>query len=70
MQLLQIIYLLKLIVLMNKKIKKIHYNNREKGGFFMWLKNKKINLLEKSIENLSQTLQKGNFVEWAYLLRK
>ncbi len=36
----------------------------------MWLKKKKINLLEKSIENLSDTLQKGNFVEWAYLLRK
>ena len=36
----------------------------------MWFKKKKINLLEKSIENLSDTLQKGNFVEWAYLLRK
>jgi hypothetical protein len=34
----------------------------------MWLKKKKINLLEKSIENLSHTLEEGNYVEWAYLL--
>ncbi|MCI8384277.1 MAG: hypothetical protein HFJ33_05400 [Clostridia bacterium] len=34
----------------------------------MWLKNKKINMLEKSIQNLSHTLEEGNFVEWAYLL--
>ncbi len=36
----------------------------------MWLKRKKINLLEKSIEKLSQMLQEGNYVEWAYLIRK
>lgn len=34
----------------------------------MWLKKKKINLLEKSIENLSNILEEGNYVEWAYLL--
>lgn len=34
----------------------------------MWLKNKKINILEKSVENLSHTLQEGNYIEWAYLL--
>jgi len=36
----------------------------------MWLKNKKINILNNTIENLSQILQKGNYVEWAYLLRQ
>lgn len=36
----------------------------------MWLKKGKINILQKSIEKLSNTLQKGNFEEWAYLLRK
>ncbi len=36
----------------------------------MWLKNKKVNKLEKLIENLSNILQEGNFIEWAYLLRK
>ena len=36
----------------------------------MWLKKEKINILEKSMENLSNTLQKGNYEEWAYLLRK
>lgn len=36
----------------------------------MWLKKEKINILEKSIENLSNILQKGNYEEWAYLLRK
>ncbi len=39
-----------------------------KGGFFMWLKKKKANILEKSIENLSNTLQEGNLIEWSYLL--
>ncbi len=34
----------------------------------MWLKKKKVNVLEKSVENLSDTLQKGNYIEWAYLL--
>lgn len=34
----------------------------------MWLKKKKINILEKAIENLSKTLQEGNYIEWAYLL--
>ena len=28
----------------------------------MWIKNKKINLLEKSIEKLTKMLQEGNFV--------
>lgn len=36
----------------------------------MWLKRKKMNILEKSIEKLSYILQEGNYVEWAYLLRK
>lgn len=36
----------------------------------MWLKKRKINVLEKSIENLNNILEKGNYVEWAYLLRK
>lgn len=36
----------------------------------MWLKKEKVNILEKSIEKLSNTLQKGNYEEWAYLLRK
>jgi hypothetical protein len=36
----------------------------------MCLKNKKINVLEKSIENLSNILKRGNYTEWAYLLRK
>lgn len=36
----------------------------------MWLKKKKINILEKSIEKLSNILQESNYVEWAYLLRK
>lgn len=31
----------------------------------MWLK--KMNILEKSIENLNRTLEEGNYVEWAYL---
>lgn len=34
----------------------------------MWIKKNKINILEKSIENLSHTLEEGNYVEWAYLL--
>ena len=34
----------------------------------MWIKKQKIKLLEKSIENLSHTLEEGNYVEWAYLL--
>ncbi len=36
----------------------------------MWSKNKKEKLLEKSINNLSNTLEKGNYIEWAYILRK
>ena len=36
----------------------------------MWLKKKKINILEKSIEKLSNILQEGNYIEWAYLIRK
>lgn len=34
----------------------------------MWVKKKKINIIEKSIENLSHILQEGNYIEWAYLL--
>lgn len=33
----------------------------------MWLKKKKVNILEKSIENLSNILEEGNYIEWAYL---
>ncbi len=36
----------------------------------MWLKRKKINILEKSIEDLGNILKKNNFEEWAYLLRQ
>ena len=36
----------------------------------MWLKKKKINRLEKLIENLINILEEGNYIEWAYLLRK
>ncbi len=36
----------------------------------MLFKKKKINLLEKSIDNLNNTLEKGNYIEWAYILRK
>lgn len=35
----------------------------------MFFKKKKLNLLNQSIENLSNMLQEGNYVEWAYLLR-
>ena len=34
----------------------------------MWLKKRKIEILEKAIEKLSHTLEEGNHVEWAYLL--
>lgn len=34
----------------------------------MWLRKKKINLLEKGIEKLIDMLQEGNVVEWSYLL--
>ncbi len=34
----------------------------------MWLKKRKIEILEKAIEKLSHTLEEGNYVEWAYLL--
>ena len=36
----------------------------------MLFKKKKINLLEKSIDNLNNTLEKGNYIEWSYILRK
>lgn len=36
----------------------------------MWLRKKEVNILEKSIQKLSNILQEGNYVEWAYLLRK
>ncbi len=34
----------------------------------MFIKNKKINLLEKSIEQLNKIMQEGNFIELSYLL--
>lgn len=34
----------------------------------MFIKNKKINLLEKSIEQLNKVVQEGNFIELSYLL--
>ncbi len=34
----------------------------------MFIRNKKINLLNKSIENLNKILQEGNFIELTYLL--
>lgn len=34
----------------------------------MFIKKKKINLLEKSIEQLNKVIQEGNFVELSYLL--
>lgn len=34
----------------------------------MWLKKKKYELLNKSIENLNKVLEEGNFVELSYLL--
>lgn len=34
----------------------------------MWIKKKKYKILEKSIENLNTTLEKGNIVELSYLL--
>lgn len=34
----------------------------------MWLKKKKINLLEKSIQKLINILQEGNYLEWSYIL--
>lgn len=34
----------------------------------MFIRKKKINLLDKSIENLNKILQEGNFIELTYLL--
>ena len=34
----------------------------------MFIKNKKINLLKKSIEQLNKVVQEGNFIELSYLL--
>lgn len=34
----------------------------------MWLKKKKYEILNKSIENLNKTLLEGNFIELSYLL--
>lgn len=34
----------------------------------MWLKKRKINLLEKSIQKLINILQEGNYLEWSYIL--
>ena len=35
---------------------------------YMWIKNKKVKLLDKTIENFKQTLEKSNFIEWSYIL--
>ena len=42
----------------------------QKNGaeLFMWLKKKKVNRLNSSIEKLSEMLEKGNFVELTYIL--
>lgn len=34
----------------------------------MWIKNNKVNILNKSIQSLSKTLQEGNLIEWSYIL--
>lgn len=34
----------------------------------MWLKKRKINLLEKSIQKLINILQEENYLEWSYIL--
>ena len=34
----------------------------------MWIKKSRINVLEKSIGKLNEILQKGNYIELAYLL--
>ena len=34
----------------------------------MWLKNKKVNILNSSIKKLSEMLEKGNLAELAYIL--
>ena len=36
----------------------------------MFIKKRKINVLEKSVDNLNKTLEEGNFVELTYLIRK
>lgn len=42
----------------------------QKNGaeLFMWLKKKKVNRLNSSIEKLSEMLEKGNLVELTYIL--
>ena len=34
----------------------------------MWIKKKKVNLLKKAIEELSEILQKSNIIEWNYII--
>jgi len=36
----------------------------------MWIKDKKTNILIKSINKLINMLEKSNYMEFAYLLRK
>lgn len=36
----------------------------------MFIKKKKVNILEESIKHLSKILEEGNFMELTYLLRK
>ena len=41
-----------------------------KRWIFMFIKKKKINILENSIQKLNKILEEGNFVELTYLIRK
>ena len=34
----------------------------------MWIKNSKIKILEKAIENLKVSIEKTNYLEWSYIL--
>ena len=36
----------------------------------MFIKKKKIKILEKSVDNLNKTLEEGNLTELTYLMRK
>ena len=38
------------------------------SGFFKQIKNKKIDILNNSINNLIETFQKSNIEEWTYIL--
>ncbi len=38
------------------------------SGFFNKIKNKKVDILNRSINNLIETFQKSNIEEWTYIL--